>query len=156
MSKWLLTRYMLTGLYVGFATVGVSVHWFLDHGVTWSQLVNWSTCMVSELLYLLTALKCISITSNNLFVLPERAIHSLTSCSDLPSSVKKDHWNRYIYLQPPSQPLFSLLGQMKCIYIYIYIAIYQESHVRNRNYEYVLDAWRAYAWPDAWHFDMIH
>lgn len=46
MSKWLLIRYMLTGLYVGFATVGVSVHWFLDHGVTWSQLVNWSTCVV--------------------------------------------------------------------------------------------------------------
>ncbi|CAM9620236.1 unnamed protein product, partial [Sphacelaria rigidula] len=45
MSKWLLIRYMLTGLYVGFATVGVSVHWFLDHGVTWSQLVNWSTCV---------------------------------------------------------------------------------------------------------------
>ena len=47
MSKWLLTRYMLTGLYVGFATVGVSVHWYLDHGVTWSQLLNWSTCVVS-------------------------------------------------------------------------------------------------------------
>ncbi|CAN0294943.1 unnamed protein product [Ectocarpus sp. 12 AP-2014] len=45
MSKWLLTRYLLTGLYVGFATLGVSVHWYLDHGVTWSQLLNWSTCM---------------------------------------------------------------------------------------------------------------
>lgn len=48
MSKWLLTRYLLTGLYVGFATVGVAVHWYLDHGVTWSQLLNWSTCIVSE------------------------------------------------------------------------------------------------------------
>ena len=48
MSKWLLTRYLLTGLYVGFATVGVAVHWYLDHGVTWPQLLNWSTCIVSE------------------------------------------------------------------------------------------------------------
>lgn len=47
MSKWLLTRYLLTGLYVGFATLGVSVHWYLDHGVSWSQLLNWSTCIVS-------------------------------------------------------------------------------------------------------------
>ncbi|CAN0483142.1 unnamed protein product, partial [Scytosiphon promiscuus] len=45
MSKWLLTRYVITGLYVGFATLGVSVHWYLDHGVTWSQLLNWSTCI---------------------------------------------------------------------------------------------------------------
>lgn len=50
MSKWLLTRYLLTGLYVGFATLGVSVHWYLDHGVSWSQLLNWSTCIVSLVL----------------------------------------------------------------------------------------------------------
>ncbi|CAN0446527.1 unnamed protein product, partial [Ascophyllum nodosum] len=47
MSRWLLTRYLLTGLYVGFATVGVSVHWYLEQGVTWSQLLNWTTCIVS-------------------------------------------------------------------------------------------------------------
>lgn len=51
MSKWLLTRYLLTGLYVGFATLGVSVHWYLDHGVAWSQLLNWSTCIVSLVLF---------------------------------------------------------------------------------------------------------
>lgn len=48
MSRWLLARYLLTGLYVGFATVGVSVCWYLERGVTWSQLITWSTCMVRE------------------------------------------------------------------------------------------------------------
>ncbi|CAM9295786.1 unnamed protein product, partial [Phaeothamnion confervicola] len=48
MSSWLLTRYVLTGLYVGFATIGVFVHWYLDHGVTWGQLLDWSNCVSFE------------------------------------------------------------------------------------------------------------
>ncbi|CAM9515328.1 unnamed protein product [Chrysoparadoxa australica] len=45
MSTWLLTRYCVTGLYVGFATVGVLVHWYLSHGVTWGQLLDWSNAI---------------------------------------------------------------------------------------------------------------
>lgn len=48
MSSWLLTRYITTGLYVGFATIGVFVHWYLDHGVTWQQLLGWSQCSTWE------------------------------------------------------------------------------------------------------------
>ncbi len=44
MSTWLLIRYVLTGAYVGFAAVGIMVHWFLDHGVTWKELLGWSDC----------------------------------------------------------------------------------------------------------------
>ena len=44
MTNWLLTRYCLTGLYVGFATIGVFAQHYLDQGITLSQLSSWSQC----------------------------------------------------------------------------------------------------------------
>ena len=44
MSHWLLTRYVLTGLYVGFATVGSFVWWYKHHHVSLHQLMNWDKC----------------------------------------------------------------------------------------------------------------
>jgi Ca2+-transporting ATPase len=44
MTKWLLTRYCVTGLYVGIATVGVFVKYYIDIGVPFSQLSSWSKC----------------------------------------------------------------------------------------------------------------
>ena len=44
MTKWLMTRYCLTGLYVGIATVGVFVNHYISHGVSLSQLSSWGKC----------------------------------------------------------------------------------------------------------------
>jgi Ca2+-transporting ATPase len=44
MTRWLLTRYCLTGLYVGIATIGVFAQHYLDQGITLSELSNWSQC----------------------------------------------------------------------------------------------------------------
>ena len=44
MTKGLLTRYCLTGLYVGLATIGVFAGHYLSQGITLSQLANWSQC----------------------------------------------------------------------------------------------------------------
>ena len=44
MTRWLLTRYCVTGLYVGLATVGVFVGHYLSQGVSLSQLSSWSKC----------------------------------------------------------------------------------------------------------------
>jgi Ca2+-transporting ATPase len=44
MTRWLLTRYCLTGLYVGLATIGVFVQHYLGQGITLSELRNWSQC----------------------------------------------------------------------------------------------------------------
>lgn len=44
MTRWLLTRYCLTGLYVGLATVGVFVSHYLSEGITLGQLASWSQC----------------------------------------------------------------------------------------------------------------
>merc|ERR1711988_908211 len=44
MSKSLLLRYIITGSYVAFATIGIFVEWFLKQGVSWTDLVNWNQC----------------------------------------------------------------------------------------------------------------
>ena len=44
MTKWLLTRYCLTGLYVGIATIGIFAQHYLSQGVSLSELSNWSSC----------------------------------------------------------------------------------------------------------------
>jgi Ca2+-transporting ATPase len=44
MTPWLLTRYCLTGLYVGIATVGVFVNYYLSLGVSLSELSSWGKC----------------------------------------------------------------------------------------------------------------
>jgi P-type Ca2+ transporter type 2C len=44
MTRWLLIRYCITGLYVGIATIGVFVQYYLSEGVTIAQLANWSQC----------------------------------------------------------------------------------------------------------------
>jgi len=41
-------RYVITGAYVGFATVGIFIQWYLKHGVTFSQLAHWSKCLNFE------------------------------------------------------------------------------------------------------------
>lgn len=43
-GAWVFFRYMVIGLYVGFATVGIFVWWYLDNGVTFYQLSNWGKC----------------------------------------------------------------------------------------------------------------
>jgi len=44
MTKWLLTRYCLTGLYVGFATIGVFAGHYMSQGISLSELARWSQC----------------------------------------------------------------------------------------------------------------
>lgn len=48
---WVFTRYMIIGIYVGLATVGIFIYWYCfyvspdGHSlVTWNQLSNWSEC----------------------------------------------------------------------------------------------------------------
>lgn len=50
-SGWVFFRYLVIGIYVGLATVGIFIYWYLyaetgdGHSlVTWSQLSNWSEC----------------------------------------------------------------------------------------------------------------
>jgi Ca2+-transporting ATPase len=50
-SGWVLVRYVVIGVYVGLATVGVFIYWYLfaetgdNHSlVSWDQLSSWTTC----------------------------------------------------------------------------------------------------------------
>lgn len=44
MTKWLLTRYCITGLYVGLATIGVFCQHYVSQGISLTELANWSQC----------------------------------------------------------------------------------------------------------------
>lgn len=44
MTRWLLTRYVITGMYVGLATIGIFVQHYLEQGLSLSELSNWSQC----------------------------------------------------------------------------------------------------------------
>jgi Ca2+-transporting ATPase len=51
LSRWTLIRYFVIGFYVGFATVGIFIYWYLfaETGdghtlVSWYQLTHWSEC----------------------------------------------------------------------------------------------------------------
>ena len=44
MTRWLLIRYCITGLYVGLATIGVFAQHYLDQGIKLAELANWSQC----------------------------------------------------------------------------------------------------------------
>merc|ERR1712087_1001755 len=47
MTKWMAYRYLLTGLYVGFATVGSFVGHYLAQGISLRQLRSWGKCDMS-------------------------------------------------------------------------------------------------------------
>jgi Ca2+-transporting ATPase len=44
LSTWLLLRYAVVGTYVGGATVGAFIWWYLSKGVSLTQLRNWQQC----------------------------------------------------------------------------------------------------------------
>lgn len=44
MTRWLLIRYCLTGLYVGLATIGVFAQHYYSEGVSLAELASWSQC----------------------------------------------------------------------------------------------------------------
>jgi Ca2+-transporting ATPase len=44
MTRWMLTRYIITGLYVGLATIGIFAQHYLAQGLTLSELSKWSQC----------------------------------------------------------------------------------------------------------------
>eukprot|EP00924_Labyrinthula_sp_SR-Ha-C_P008454 maker-scaffold_32-snap-gene-0.4-mRNA-1 protein AED:0.01 eAED:0.01 QI:109/0.5/0.33/1/1/1/3/0/1076 len=43
-DRWLLIRYIVVGIYVGFATVGVFAYHYLEKGVTFEMLTHWDAC----------------------------------------------------------------------------------------------------------------
>jgi len=45
LSKSLLIRYLITGLYVCFASIGSFVWWYMDKGVSVQQLRSWGNCL---------------------------------------------------------------------------------------------------------------
>jgi Ca2+-transporting ATPase len=52
LTPWVVTRYMIIGTYVGFATIGIFIYWYLFYHhadghslITWDQLTHWNHCV---------------------------------------------------------------------------------------------------------------
>ena len=45
LTQSLLVRYTIVGLYIGIATLGVYISYFLDSGVSLHEVFSWSSCM---------------------------------------------------------------------------------------------------------------
>lgn len=39
-----ISKYLLTSVYVSIATIGVFLHWYRQHGISFSQVINWDKC----------------------------------------------------------------------------------------------------------------
>ena len=46
LSNWLFIRYLLTGFYVGIATISVFIWWYVEKGISLDQLLHWNQCPV--------------------------------------------------------------------------------------------------------------
>lgn len=49
MSRWMFIRYVITGFYVGFATISAFISYYLELGVTFKQLSSWATCKDNDI-----------------------------------------------------------------------------------------------------------
>jgi P-type Ca2+ transporter type 2C len=82
MTKWLLTRYCLTGLYVGVATIGVFANHYMSQGITVAQLRNWSQCGVfwtpSD-----QALSCVDLFQGSGRMLPQTLALTTLVCMEM-------------------------------------------------------------------------
>eukprot|EP00549_Striatella_unipunctata_P025559 CAMPEP_0118720786 /NCGR_PEP_ID=MMETSP0800-20121206/30314_1 /TAXON_ID=210618 ORGANISM="Striatella unipunctata, Strain CCMP2910" /NCGR_SAMPLE_ID=MMETSP0800 /ASSEMBLY_ACC=CAM_ASM_000638 /LENGTH=183 /DNA_ID=CAMNT_0006628485 /DNA_START=110 /DNA_END=661 /DNA_ORIENTATION=- len=102
MTKWLLTRYCVTGLYVGLATVGVFVGHYLAMGVTLDQLSSWSKCGVA---WTTSAGTCDSLFHGSGSALPQTMALTTLVCMEMfkaLSAVSMD--NSIIQVGPQKNP----------------------------------------------------
>ena len=115
MTKWLLTRYMLTGLYVGVATIGVFAQHYVKQGISLGQLSNWSNCgkgWMPPPLSLLSSTKniCSSLFREEGRKLPQTLSLTTLVCMEMLKALSAVSVNDSILRVPPWKNPWLLLG----------------------------------------------
>lgn len=108
LTNWLLTRYILTGLYVGFATIGIFVGHYLSQGVTLSQLSSWSKC--GTLWTPLDGKKCSDLVLGNGRVLPQTLALTTLVCMEMIKALSAVSLENSIFKVGPQSNPWLLLG----------------------------------------------
>lgn len=109
MTKWLLTRYCLTGLYVGIATIGVFAGHYTSQGISLSQLTNWSQCgqywSPSD-----TSLTCTDLFQGTGRMLPQTLALTTLVCMEMLKALSAVSVDSSLFRVGPQQNPWLLLG----------------------------------------------
>jgi Ca2+-transporting ATPase len=111
MTRWLLTRYAITGLYVGLATVGVFVTYYLSEGVTLSQLSSWSKCgTLWQPTSLMTDKSCEELFQGTGRQLPQTLSLTALVCMEMFKALAAVSVDNSIFKVPPTRNPYLILG----------------------------------------------
>jgi len=111
MSKWMLTRYCITGLYVGLATVGIFVDHFVSQGVTLGQLSTWSKCELwNSATVAEGALTCDSLFGEAGRALPQTLSLTTLVCMEMFKALSAVSVDSSLITVPPTKNRWLILG----------------------------------------------
>ena len=124
MTRWLLTRYCLTGLYVGLATVAVYVMYYMDQGVTLSELSNWSKC--GELWTPSNSKLCSDLFQESARKIPQTLSLTTLVCMEMLKALSAVSVDSSLFTLGPLENPFLILG-VSVPFILHLIVVYSES-----------------------------
>ena len=110
MSKWLLTRYCVTGFYVGLATVGVFVNHYLSQGISLADLSSWSKCGIWGEASGLTPEDCERLFEGVGRALPQTLALTTLVCMEMIKALSAVSVDSSIFTVPPTRNKWLLLG----------------------------------------------
>ena len=119
MSKWLLTRYFVTGLYVGLATVGVFVNYYITQGISLNDLSSWSKCGLWGVKSGLTKADCESLFEGTGRALPQTLALTTLVCMEMIKALSAVSVDSSIFLVPPTKNKWLLLGVVAPIMMHL-------------------------------------
>jgi len=111
MTRWLLTRYTITGLYVGLATVGIFVSYYMSEGITLSQLSSWSKCgTLWQPTSLYTHKSCEALFQGEGRQLPQTLSLTALVCMEMFKALAAVSVDNSILKVPPTRNPYLILG----------------------------------------------
>jgi Ca2+-transporting ATPase len=110
MTRWLLTRYILTGLYVGIATIGVFAQHYVQQGVTLSELANWSYCGQAWIPAEGGAAMCTTLFRESGRMLPQTLSLTTLVCMEMLKALSAVSVNDSLFRVGPQSNKWLLLG----------------------------------------------
>jgi P-type Ca2+ transporter type 2C len=110
MTRWLLTRYILTGLYVGIATIGVFAQHYVQQGVSLSELANWSRCGQAWVPSEAGASMCASLFRESGRMLPQTLSLTTLVCMEMLKALSAVSVNDSLFRVGPQSNKWLLLG----------------------------------------------
>ncbi len=110
MTRWLLTRYCLTGLYVGIATIGVFAQHYVQQGITLSELSNWSHCGQAWIPTEGGAAMCTTLFRESGRMLPQTLSLTTLVCMEMLKALSAVSVNESLFRVGPQSNKWLLLG----------------------------------------------